>query len=99
MPELTALRSALENVRKFDFAMLHNEFQNFLKLRNEINKRFPEVKSYMDVLDKYCKYIEEFQSDWALLENEFESLTGAVMEDKADTVREIINKLGIASVN
>jgi hypothetical protein len=60
VPEISVLRLAVFNVKKFDFAMLHNEFQGFLKLKEEILRKFPSNVSYREVLAKYCELIESF---------------------------------------
>lgn len=78
---MTVLRQALQNVRRFDFTMLHHEFDGFLKLRDEIVKRFPHVSSYKEILGQYCKQIEDFKADWVNIEMEIEQLNAAVVHE------------------
>lgn len=74
----------MANVRKFDFTLLHNEFQVFEKLKIEIMRRFKSVNSYHELLNKYHEHICDFQRDWAKIEEEIETLNIAVANDNVD---------------
>jgi hypothetical protein len=63
VPELFQLRDTLNNIIQFDFTMVNEEINYYPDLKEEIAKRFDHVTSYKELMDKYCKLIEDYQRD------------------------------------
>eukprot|EP00347_Sterkiella_histriomuscorum_P018673 403344614 len=63
VPELSCLRTCLQNIQQFDFTMINEEINYFPELKEQIVKRFHHVTSYKEIVNQYCQKIDDYNEN------------------------------------
>lgn len=84
---------------EFDMVMINEEINYFPELKDQIVKRFDHVNSYKEILNEFCKKIDNYNDHLYERTQKLDEIATLIMREDVDSLQQKLKELRIENIN